>query len=413
MLGAINLGLRGSSHDQLSHFLEENIDDVFDVENLGHFPTANRWSDLGDLISEFYYKHSSVHHSCDIIDRYDNVSTYTFRLFKYKVNFSDPGTAAQNLNEFIFEYLVRPRPNVFDESMIRENVLIFIDSLFISMDWKSHFYTSLTKQEPFYDNQGQSEEVAMMTQQKMNLIYDSPNFNFRILFKRFEDKDRYAVIVMPKEGHKIEDVLKNFKFDEMKIYFNASQRKYVKFSMPKFKILGPHDLVNTFKSFGLKDMFDTHRSDFGRMTKQPVHIGTFIQVIHFDIRESGVNTEIDYHSDDVPILEEGDEEEEYEEIPHTEPQNEKDRGDFDHSFSELDSEKDGDVEPRLTSENVDEDEDSTLPSDTESEDSEDPGDEASHDPEVFLVNRPFLFLMYSSKANVVFYTAVVTNPNAA
>ncbi|KII66924.1 hypothetical protein RF11_03591 [Thelohanellus kitauei] len=252
----------------------------------------------------------------------------------------------------------------------------------------------------------------MMTQQKMNLIYDSPNFNFRILFKRFDDKDRYAVIVLPREGHKIEDVLKDFKFDEMQIYFNASQRKYVKFTMPKFKILGPHDLVNTFKSFGLTDMFDPLRSDFGRMTDQPVHIGTCIQVIHFDIRESGVNTEIDDDSDDVVYLGERDEGEDTEEITHTDPEYEKDKGDFDHSTSELDSENDGDVEPRQKSENVDEDTDRVLTSDTESEDSEDPGDEPSHDQEEFSVNRPFLFLMYSSKADVVFYSAAVTNPNA-
>ncbi|KII66925.1 hypothetical protein RF11_03592 [Thelohanellus kitauei] len=139
MLGAINLGLRGSSHDQLSPFLGENFDDVFNVEDLEDFPTAERWSELDDLVSEFYHIHSSVHHSCDINRRYGKVSTYMFRLHKLKEDFSDPETAAQNLNEFIFEYVIGPRPNVFDESMIRENVLIFIDSLFISMDLEKPF----------------------------------------------------------------------------------------------------------------------------------------------------------------------------------------------------------------------------------------------------------------------------------
>ncbi|KII66923.1 Protein Z-dependent protease inhibitor [Thelohanellus kitauei] len=162
LLGAINIGLRGSAHDQLSHFLGENFDEDFYDENWQDSRTAKRWADLGDLISEFYYKHSSVHHSCDINDRYEDVSTSMFRLFKYKVNFLDPGTAAKNLNELILKKAIGPRPNIFDESMIRENELIFIDSVMISMPWKSPFDTSLTKQEPFYDNQGQSLDVAMM-----------------------------------------------------------------------------------------------------------------------------------------------------------------------------------------------------------------------------------------------------------
>ncbi|KII72178.1 hypothetical protein RF11_16498 [Thelohanellus kitauei] len=272
-----------------------------------------------------------------------------------------------------------------------------------------------------------------MTQQKMNLIYDSPNLNCRILFKRLKDKNRYAVIVLPREGHKIEDVLKNLKFDEMQIYFNASQRKYVKLTMPKFKILGPHDLVNTFKSFGLTDMFDPHRSDFGRMTTQSVFIGTFIQVIHFDIRESGVNTEIDDYSYDGQIVGEGEDVDDIEDVEETtqiEQEHEKDEDDHssseidsekddddenenDHLSSESDSEKDEDVEPRQTSENLDEDEERFIPSHPESDDSEDPGDEPSHDPAEFLVNGPFLFFIYSSKEDLVFYSAAVTNPSVA
>ncbi|KII66920.1 hypothetical protein RF11_03587 [Thelohanellus kitauei] len=102
----------------------------------------------------------------------------------------------------------------------------------------------------------------------MNLIYDSPNFNFRILFKRFNDNNRSAAIDRHRVGQNIEDVLKNVKLNEMQIYYNASPKTYGKLTMPKFKIVGPHNLPNTFMDLGIMNMFDPYRLDFGGMKNQ-------------------------------------------------------------------------------------------------------------------------------------------------
>ncbi|KII66922.1 hypothetical protein RF11_03589 [Thelohanellus kitauei] len=156
-------------------------------------------------------------------------------------------------------------------------------------------------------------------------------------------------------------------------------------------------------------MFEPLRSDFGRMTNKPVFIGTLIQVIHFEIGEYGVNSKIG----DDRILGEGDDGDDTGDITHAEQDYEKDEYVDDHSSSKLDSQEDGDLKPRQTAEYSDEEEKRFIEEYHESEDSEDPGDESSHDPEEFLVNGPFLFLIYSSKRDFVFYSAAVTEPNAA
>ncbi|KII66918.1 Serine proteinase inhibitor A3K [Thelohanellus kitauei] len=431
IMGAVNLGLSGSSYDQLSTFLGEGVTEIDDTSNWKQTRTAEKMMDLDNLVTEFFDRHSSLFHSCEIKDHYEKITEVLVTLHKFVIDFSNPARAARKMNMWISEYLLGPRPSIFNESMLSDKMVVFIDSLFISIDWRNAFDESHTKQATFFDNQGQSLEVSMMSTQMMSRIYDSPKYNFRILFKAFKDGNRSAAIVLPRAGHKIEEVLKNFNFDEMHIYFKESKRTYVKLTMPKFKIRGPHDLVNAFRSFGVTDIFDPHRSNFGRMTTENVFLGTLIQVLEFDLRESGVNSEVcdDGDSDDEADddnFSDGDEEDEVVvETSHSDSEEEEDEGKDYQSHSDT---EDGTLEMRQEKylhlepvEGVDERSDEETEDDGErredrpdsdEEDSEDPGDEMNSQPEEFLVDRPFLFLMYSSKADVVFYSAAVTNPNA-
>ncbi|KII67102.1 Alpha-2-antiplasmin [Thelohanellus kitauei] len=150
------------------------------------------------------------------------------------------------------------------------------------------FNASLTQPEIFFDEKGQPLEVDMMNQESFNLIYDSPDHDFRILFKSFKQTLLYSVIVLPKEGHSFNDVLENFNITELLIYFKYSSMKYVQLKLPKFQIFRQNDLVKTLMFYGITDIFDPNLSDFRRMTNHTVYIGNLIHITNIVIDEFGI-----------------------------------------------------------------------------------------------------------------------------
>ncbi|KII68531.1 Serpin B7 [Thelohanellus kitauei] len=76
----------------------------------------------------------------------------------------------------------------------------------------------------------------------------------------------------------------------MKTYKKESLMKYVHLKLPKFQILSQKDLVNTFKHFGVADIFDRKTSDFQVMTNHTGFIGNLIHISHIVIDEVGAPT---------------------------------------------------------------------------------------------------------------------------
>ncbi|KII74510.1 Serine proteinase inhibitor 2 [Thelohanellus kitauei] len=308
---------------------------------------------------------------------------------------------------------------IFDEGMIRENMIAYIDSLFVGVDWKNYFDSSLTQHETFYDRQGQPMKVEMMSQTEMHRIYYSPDGNFSILFKRLGEKNQFAAIVLPTKGYSIEE------FDEMKIYLNSSKMNMVKVKLPKFKIIGQNDLKSTLNLFGVTDILDLHHSDFGHMTNSTVFIGSLIQLVHVSVGELGVNAEDDDDIDeesipgeendgedtvDQPKSEADDKNEDQDDQQRSDVEDDEERNEVDKSLleTELDGEEKGDQSLPEREQVINDNEEKSH---SESEDSEDTFDQSLTEEDFFVV-RPFLFLMYSSQEGVVFYSGVVTNPNA-
>ncbi|KII67524.1 Serpin B4 [Thelohanellus kitauei] len=180
------------------------------------------------------------------------------------------------MNDWVIRRTYGSIGHIFDGWMQSESMMVFIHTLFYRADWTNNFENSRTKQDIFYDDNGQPHE-------SLNKIFELHGYNFRILFKPLKHSDFVSAIVLPRNGQKVKDILKNFKLNEMHTYFEQSKLMNVKFKMPKFKISRKDDLAQTLKKFGIIDMFDPDLSDFGMMTNHSVFIGNLMQVINLDI----------------------------------------------------------------------------------------------------------------------------------
>ncbi|KII68741.1 Glia-derived nexin [Thelohanellus kitauei] len=291
VMAAINFGLRGRSYEQLLRVIGEDFEELYDAENWADSDLAWRWADLRHIAEASSNMKAGLLCSCDIYTHYQEISKLMCRLAHLNVNVSNPTDAVGRMNRWIsLNMRYRSDTSFFDESIVGGERILMIYTLFLQIDWRTNFNDSLTKQEIFYDDEGQLQEVSMMNQESFNLIYESPDDNFRILFKRLTHPLFYTAIVLPRDGMDVKDVLKSFKTDKMDYYFENSSIRYVKLKIPKFKISSQIDLIKTLKEFGITDIFDPHFSDFGRMTNRSVFIGNFIQVAHITAREGGETT---------------------------------------------------------------------------------------------------------------------------
>ncbi|KII65195.1 Antithrombin-III [Thelohanellus kitauei] len=287
LLGAIDVGLQGRSHNQLYHFLGEKFDDFYDTDNWRSSDTAKKWSHLRELYTSLSIAHTVLFYSCGIHDHYKQISDSIFTLKKIKIDFSNRITSALKMNKWMSQRTFGAIQNVFDQSTLTDNILVFINTLFFRANWRNKFNPELTKQEIFYEDNGQQLQVAMMNQEIYQKIFDSPHYIFKILFRPFTE-NIYSAIILPRDGHAVNDVLQILNLDQLYNYFKLFTWKYVKLKLPKFKILSQKDFVHTLKKFKVADMFDRNHSDFGWMTNQKVFIGNLIQVSNIAIDESGL-----------------------------------------------------------------------------------------------------------------------------
>ncbi|KII68955.1 Serine proteinase inhibitor A3K [Thelohanellus kitauei] len=284
MLGIIKFGTKGTSFEQLSNIIDDRFEDIY-TENWRRSFASRYWNTLRHNAQTHAFMRSAIIYSCSLYYHYQEISDFLFGMEKIKVNISNSAESAREVDEWVSDNTQISFKNVIDESILSENKIIFINTFSYRSDWTKNFDASLTKYETFYDEKGRQLMVPMMNQQSFNYIYDSITHNFRVLFKSCVQEYVFSAIVLPRQGYKIKDVLKNFNIDEMHTYFMESEFHYVKLKLPRFNISRQTDFLHTFKDFGITNIFDINHSDFGQMTNDTVFIGNIIQVSNLVIDE--------------------------------------------------------------------------------------------------------------------------------
>ncbi|KII66100.1 Serine proteinase inhibitor 1 [Thelohanellus kitauei] len=335
IIGAISIGLRGRSHEKLSKFLHRDVDQSIDNEDWVKSENAKWWSELrrkpmierSSKISIIYPGQLSAH--------YERISRQIFGLDDTQIDLSNAEESADEINGWISRTVYDDnRWNVVRKSMVSENKILLISTVRFELRWKTQFYKY--RSDPlFYGENQEVFQVEMMSKLESIRIFIPQNNHFNIIFKPTEHHDLLLVIVVQRNANSIAEMLNSFKVEQLPIYFDQSEKKFVNFVLPKFKIPAAHDFVPALMKLGLTDIFYQNDTDFGRMTNHSVIMENLIQVTSVSVDEFGINS---YDPNEVTST--------------------------------------------LVQSHVDE----------------------------FLVNRPFLFLLYSIRNDLVHFSALVKKP---
>ncbi|KII60609.1 Alpha-1-antiproteinase S [Thelohanellus kitauei] len=237
-----------------------------------------------------YHIKSSIFHPGLLSADYERIFSRKFGLNQTRIDLANPVQSVIDINQWIHKNVQSETIlDVVNESMLSENTILFISTIFFHTEWQDKFELEHTGRELFYDDKRETIHVEMMNHVSSYLMYIPPNNNWEILFKPFFESYEFAAIILPKSGSTVEEVLSDIEFEKMFRYLQKAEYKHVKLRLPKFKIQMWKDFVPVFKNLGITDIFDENHSYSGRMTNVPVAIGNIIQVINFSVDEHGQN----------------------------------------------------------------------------------------------------------------------------
>ncbi|KII71371.1 Glia-derived nexin [Thelohanellus kitauei] len=208
ILNAINVGLMGRSLEQLSRFLDYDVEKRYDLEYWINSDSAYQLINLGHSAEETADIYSYFLCPCELYDRYKEISRLFCRIHHLKVNYSNFDESNMEINKRISRENYGLFRRLFIDSEMSENKIVVINKAYFNAYWQMRFDDSLTKRELFFDENGLSKQVNMMNQKNFERLYDSPHYIFRILFKQLSNENLVSAIILPRDGHSVDEVLK-------------------------------------------------------------------------------------------------------------------------------------------------------------------------------------------------------------
>ncbi|KII63116.1 Serpin I2 [Thelohanellus kitauei] len=285
LMGIINLGLKRRSHVQLSQFLSNGDEEIFS-KDWKYSKYGTKWSNLLKLSERLSIVRLGLFYSCYLYDNFEKILK-TFHFHQEKFEYFNSTSSIQKMRQWMYFPNDVSISTNSGEFIWTDNLISVLSRISHRVIWKTNFESGLTKPELFFDDKGNQFMVPMMNEESKYLIYDSLVHNYRIHFKFIDEQEFYTVIVLPKEGHRIADVLKNFQFDHLDTYFRYAKFVPAHLKLPKFKIFSQNNLIETFKHHGVTDIFHPDLSDFGMMTNDTVYIGNLMQAANIVVNDDG------------------------------------------------------------------------------------------------------------------------------
>ncbi|KII61911.1 Alpha-1-antitrypsin [Thelohanellus kitauei] len=291
LMAVINLGLGGRSREQLSSFLNRRFTQLFD-ESLFNPPedmqACYNDRELIKSVSELSYY---VFHCCGIFDPYRSTSKQFFDLNIQVLSLRHQNMIAPTRNEWINNKIYGLMNNLLKDSLDSDSQLVFINTLFFNNNWFIPFNIEDTKQEIFRDDKDRPLMVSMMNHEDYYQIYVDYPHDVTVLFIPLKQVYVYGVVVLPREGYALKDMIKNFRWDEVHDYYRKSEWRTIHLKMPKFKICSENNLINALALFDITDIFNEDVADLRVMIKSKGYIEKLAQLAIVSIDENGEKPE--------------------------------------------------------------------------------------------------------------------------
>lgn len=177
------------------------------------------------------------------------------------LNFKQAAESAKTINQWVEKNTNDKIKDLLQPDDLVNTVLVLVNAIYFKGDWKDAFPSAGTREEPFWVTASTSQDIFMMHQET-----DFPYFeddSVQVLEKPYKGEQLFMQIILPIKKDGLADVEKSLTSKKLAAWTAGERQEKVIVAFPKFKMEPDRsDLVELFKSLGMKDPFDPMKADF-------------------------------------------------------------------------------------------------------------------------------------------------------
>ncbi len=161
--------------------------------------------------------------------------------------------------------------------------LVLTNAIYFKGKWAAEFDKKLTKESPFYLENGDTVDVQMMSQEG-KFMYGEPNEEIKIIELPYKGDDLSMVVILPQAGLK---GIKDMDLTTLNSWLSGLDEKQVRVFLPRFSFESRYQLASLLRSLGMNDAF-SGSADFSGITGQrDLSISKVIHQANIDVNEEG------------------------------------------------------------------------------------------------------------------------------
>lgn len=200
------------------------------------------------------------------------------------MDFTDRSGTADKINEWCSDQTNGLIPEIIKE--VNPDMLVYLmNAVYFNGEWakKCKFQKENTSTEPFTLENGEKKNVQMMKNNiELNCL---GNDVFTAVKIPYGNGAFNMMIILPDEGHSLEDVTDSLKGKTLKDF---SLRHYmVDLWLPKFETKFSFELNDILSAMGMPSAFNEHTADFKAMTDTDIFLSYVKQDAFIKVDENG------------------------------------------------------------------------------------------------------------------------------
>lgn len=178
--------------------------------------------------------------------------------------------------------------NIVNERMFSPSLrMVIANALYFKGRWQTKFEESMTKQRPFYKENGEEVQVRMMRKTAHYRYIRPEKCNFQIACLDYKGGAYEMIVVLPDKGASPESVLNELTTEQLTEWSNNTMSKNLQLELPSFKVEWGKSLNDCFKKMGMERAF-SGKADFSGMTdSERLCISDISQFTYMNVDEDG------------------------------------------------------------------------------------------------------------------------------
>ncbi len=222
-----------------------------------------------------------------------------------ELDFDDPG-AVDTINAWVDE-ITRGNIDELIEEIRADSIMFLINAIYFQGSWTEEFDPDLTREEPFYRQDG-AIDVPFMHREGTYRYYEDERLQAVAL--PYGEERVSMHILLPQEGYGMHELIEELDPETWREIVTGLSERKIQLALPRFTLEYEVTLDDALKAMGMEIAFDRQRADFSAMYPvrpgENVFIGEVLHKAFVDVNEEGTEaaaaTSVEIRIESAPML---------------------------------------------------------------------------------------------------------------